>query len=61
MKGAGGAAEVVWGLGEVVRSGTAATYLDNCSLLFRTTTGKVMVQKNAGNAILPVCIPLLAQ
>lgn len=49
-----------WGYGEAVRSGTAATYLDNCSVLFRITTGEVMVQKNAGNAIPPVCVPPLS-
>lgn len=52
------------GLGGAVRSGRTAGYwtnLDNRNLLFRVTLGKVMVQRNAGNAVLTVWIPLLAQ
>lgn len=48
----------VWGAG--VRPGTGAGYwteLDIVNLLFMTTPGKVMAQRNAGNAILPFLIP----
>lgn len=50
-----------WG---AVRSGTAAggwTNLDNRNLLFRVTPGKVMVQRNVGNAVPTVWIAPLSQ
>lgn len=52
------------GFGGGVRSPTAAdrgTNLDKGNVLLRMTPGKVIVQRNAGNAVLAVWIEALAQ
>lgn len=52
------------GFGGGVGSPTAAqwgTNLDKGNVLFRVTPGKVIVQRNAGNAVLAVWIEPLAQ
>lgn len=51
-------------MGEGDRSPTAVdwgTHLDKGNVLFRMTPGKVIVQRNAGNAVLAVWIEPLAQ
>lgn len=52
------------GFGGGGRSPTAVdwgTHLDKGNVLFRMTPGKVIVQRNAGNAVLAVWIEPLAQ
>lgn len=60
-----GGHEVGFGGGGGVRSPTAVdlggTHLDKGNVLFRMTPGKVIVQRNVGNAVLAVWIEPLAQ